>query len=355
MRIFILFILFIFNIDAKKALIFGVTGQDGSYLSRFLLGKGYEVHGIKRRSSSFNTDRIDAIIAADNHFFLHYGDITDPLNVFSLIKEVDPDEIYNLAAQSHVAVSFQIPIYTSNVILQGTQNILEAIRLFDENKKIRFYHASTSEMFGNTSDEYQNENTQFKPQSPYAIAKVSAHNMNKLYRESYGIYACNGILFNHESPYRGETFVTKKITMAVAKIKKGFQDVLYLGNLNAKRDFGYAKDYVEVMWLMLQQNKPDDYVIGTGKCYTVREFVERSFSYVGIDIRWRGEGFDEQGYDAATKKILVKISKKYFRPKEVDFLRADTSKAYKNLGWKNKTEIDKLISKMIDFDLQHLE
>lgn len=343
----------------KTALIFGVTGQDGSYLSEFLLEKGYEVHGVKRRSSSFNTKRIDHIyeqpFVKGAAFHLHYGDLSDALNVCSLIQKIQPDEIYNLGAQSHVQVSFEMPLYTNTIDGSGVLNILESIRLLGLCEKTKFYQASTSEMYGEVMEIPQSEKTPFYPRSPYGCAKVYGFHITRNYREAYGIHASNGILFNHESPRRGETFVTRKITRAVARIKKGLQKVLYLGNLEAQRDFGYAKDYVEGMWLMLQQETPDDYVIGTGKMYSVRTFVEKAFNQVGITIKWCGSGLDETGIDAATGNVVVKISEKYFRPAEVELLIADATKARETLGWESKTSIDELVKIMITADLAELE
>jgi GDPmannose 4,6-dehydratase len=344
---------------AKTALIFGVTGQDGSYLSEFLLEKGYHVHGVKRRSSSFNTKRIDHIykqpFAEGSEFHLHYGDLSDSGNTFALIQKIQPDEIYNLGAQSHVQVSFEMPEYTNNVDGTGVLRILDAIKNLGLSDKTRFYQASTSEMYGEVMEIPQSENTPFYPRSPYGCSKVYGFHITRNYREAYGIHASNGILFNHESPRRGETFVTRKITRAACRIKKGLQEVLYLGNLEAQRDFGYAKDYVEGMWLMLQQETPDDYVIGTGKMYSVRVFVEKAFAQLGITIKWSGEGLDEEGIDADTGKVLVRISEKYFRPAEVELLIADPSKAREKLGWESKTSIDELVKIMITADMAELE
>ncbi len=341
--------------EKKVALIFGVTGQDGSYLSEILLAKGYEVHGVKRRSSSLNTFRIDHIYQdphdVNQRFFLHYGDVTDSCNVLRLIGEISPDEIYNLSAQSHVGISFDIPEYTAEVDALGTLRILEAIRLLGMEKKVKFYQASTSEMFGKVYEIPQKETTPFHPRSPYAVAKVFSYWATVNYREAYGLYACNGILFNHESPRRGETFVTKKITQAVVRIKYGMQDKLHLGNIDSYRDWGYAKDYCEMMWLMLQQDEPEDYVIGTGETHTVREFVEKAFHEVGIEIEWQGEGVSEIGIDKETKKIVVEIDPKYFRPAEVDYLLADPAKAKEKLGWSSKTSFDQLVKLMIESDL----
>lgn len=338
----------------KKALITGVTGQDGAYLSEFLLQKGYQVHGIKRRSSSFNTSRIDHIYQDlhdyDHHnFILHYGDVTDSTNIIRIIQEVQPDEIYNLAAQSHVRVSFETPEYTANADALGTLRILEAIRLLGLTSKTRFYQASTSELFGNAPHP-QTEQTSFCPRSPYGAAKLYAYWITVNYREAYNMFACNGILFNHESPLRGETFVTRKITRAVARIKAGLQESLYLGNLDARRDWGYAKDYVEAMWLMLQQKKADDFVIATGVSHSVREFVERAFFHIGISLEWQGSGIHEQGINARTKKPIIFIDPQYFRPTEVHHLLGDASKAHLLLGWKAKVDLDTLIKIMVDYD-----
>lgn len=337
----------------KCALIFGITGQDGAYLAEFLLQKGYEVHGVKRRSSSFNTARIDHLYQDkhkdNNHFFLHYGDVTDSTNVARLINEIQPDEIYNLAAQSHVQVSFETAEYTANADALGTLRILEAIK--NNKKKIKFYQASTSEMFGKVAEIPQTEKTPFYPRSPYGAAKVYAHCITVNYREAYGIFACSGILFNHESPLRGETFVTRKITQAVARIHYGLQDRLYLGNIDSKRDWGYAKEYVQAMWLMLQQDQPADYVIATGETHSVREFVELAFKEVGIEIEWKGEGVNEQGFDKKTGKILICIDPSYFRPTEVDYLLGDASFAQKKLGWKAKTTFKDLVTLMMHSDL----
>ncbi len=345
--------------NPKVALITGITGQDGAYLAEFLLKKGYIVHGIKRRSSSLNTARIDHLYQ-DMHdfdkrnFILHYGDLTDSTNVIRIIQEAQPDEIYNLAAQSHVAVSFETPEYTANADAIGTLRILEAIRLLGLTKKVKFYQASTSEMYGSSLPP-QNELTPFHPCSPYAIAKLYAYWITVNYREAYGIFACNGILFNHESPIRGETFVTRKITRAVAHIKYGLQEKLYLGNLDAKRDWGYAKEYVEAMWLMLQQEVPDDYVIATGQAHSVREFVEQAFAHIGITIEWQGEGIHEQGVDAQTKKPLVLIDPLYFRPTEVDYLLGDAQKAWHGLHWRPQTTFNELVRLMVEEDCKKLE
>ena len=341
----------------KKALIFGVTGQDGSYLCELLLSKDYEVHGVKRRASTRNTERLDHIYQAPHtegrQFFLHYGDVTDSCNVLRLVQEICPDEIYNLSAQSHVAVSFEIPEYTAEVDALGTLRILEAIRMLGLQKKIKFYQASTSEMFGEVQEIPQKETTPFHPRSPYGVAKVFSYWATINYREAYGIYACNGILFNHESPKRGETFVTRKITQAVARIKYGLQDKLFLGNMDACRDWGYAKDYVEAMWLMLQQEEPVDYVIGTGETHTVREFAFKAFNEAGIEIEWQGFGISEIGIDKATKKVVIEIDPKYFRPAEVDYLLADPTKAREKLGWAPTTSFDELVKLMVTSDLEH--
>ena len=339
----------------KKALIFGVTGQDGAYLSRFLLNKGYEVHGIKRRSSSLNTSRVDDLYV-DPHFestrfFLHYGDITDSLNVCRLLQLVKPDEIYNLAAQSHVQVSFETPEYTANVDALGTLRILESIRILDM-INVRFYQASTSELYGKVQETPQKETTPFYPRSPYAAAKIFGYWISINYREAYGLHASNGILSNHESPMRGETFVTQKIAHAVAKIQLGTQDILYLGNLNAMRDWGHAKDYVEGMWRILQQDTPDDYVFATGRSESVRRFVELAFQHVEKKIIWKGQGVDEFGIDKDTGKVLVKVDPKYFRPTEVDQLIGDSSKARDKLGWKAKISLEELVAEMVQSALE---
>jgi GDPmannose 4,6-dehydratase len=343
----------------KIALITGVTGQDGAYLSELLLSKGYEVHGIKRRSSLFNTDRIDHLYQdkhdKDVRFFLHYGDMTDSSNLIRIIQEVQPDEIYNLAAQSHVMVSFEMPEYTANADAMGTLRLLEAIRTLGLQEKTRFYQASTSELFGKVQEVPQSETTPFYPRSPYAVAKQYGFWIIKNYREAYGMYACNGILFNHESPLRGETFVTRKITRAAAKIKLGLQETLYLGNLDAKRDWGHARDYVEGMWRMLQADVADDYVLATGEAHDVREFVTLSFKELGIELRWEGKGIEEQGIDAASGKVLIKVDPKYFRPTEVDILIGDPSKAFRNLGWKHTTTFAQLVKEMVQEDLKLFE
>lgn len=326
-----------------KALITGITGQDGSYLAELLLKKGYEVHGIIRRSSSFNTGRIDHIF---NNLHLHYGDLTDSLSVVSLVEKVAPDEIYNLGAQSHVKVSFEEPEYTAQTDALGTLRILEAVRLAGMVHETKIYQASTSELYGLVQETPQKETTPFYPRSPYGVAKLYGYWIVKNYRESYGMHASSGILFNHESPRRGETFVTRKITRALSRISTGLQDCLYLGNLNAKRDWGHAEDFVEAMWLMLQQEKPDDYVIATGETYSVRDFVDKAAPYFGLNIEWMGEGLDEVGYDWNTKKPVVRVSEKYFRPAEVDILLGDATKAREVLGWKPKHTIDSLVEDM---------
>lgn len=343
----------------KRALITGITGQDGSYLAQFLLEKGYEVHGIKRRSSLINTDRIDHLYQdphEDNvRFFLHYGDLTDSTNLIRIIQEVQPDEIYNLAAQSHVQVSFETPEYTANSDALGTLRLLEAIRILNMEHRVKFYQASTSELFGKVQEVPQTEKTPFYPRSPYAAAKLYAYWITVNYREAYNMFACNGILFNHESPVRGETFVTRKITRAVSRIKHGLQEKLYLGNLNASRDWGYAGDYVEAMWLMLQQDKPDDFVIATGETHTVREFVERAFACVGIQIEWKGEGVHEVGINTADGRTLVCIDPRYFRPTEVDLLIGDASKAKEVLGWTPKVKFPELVRYMVEEDMKLVE
>ena len=341
----------------KKALITGVTGQDGALLSEFLLKKNYEVHGIKRRSSSFNTARVDHLYK-DPHefktnFFLHYGDVTDATNIIRLLQEIKPDEIYNLAAQSHVQVSFETPEYTANSDALGTLRILEAIRILKLKEKVKFYQASTSELYGKAQEIPQNEKTPFYPRSPYAVAKLYSFWITVNYREAYKIFASNGILFNHESPVRGETFVSRKITMAVCAISKKKQNCLYLGNLDAKRDWGHAKDFVEGMWMILQQKKPDDFVLATGETYSVREFVEIAFNEVGIKIKWEGKGINEVGKDQKTQKILIRVDKKYFRPTEVDILHGDYTKAKKNLGWSPKISFRELVREMIKSELKN--
>ena len=344
----------------KRALITGITGQDGSYLAEFLLEKGYLVHGIKRRSSSFNTSRIDHIYQ-DKHknnkrnFILHYGDLTDATNLIRIIQEIQPDEIYNLAAQSHVKVSFETPEYTANSDALGTLRILEAIRILGLTEKTRFYQASTSELYGKVQEVPQSETTPFYPRSPYAAAKIYAYWITINYREAYNMFACNGILFNHESPRIGETFVTRKITRAVAAIKYGLQEKIFLGNMDAKRDWGYAKEYVEAMWLMLQHDKPKDFVIATGKTYTVRSFVEASFKEIDIDIEWAGSGLHEKGFDKKTGDQLVGIDPKYFRPTEVELLIGDPTKAKKELGWAAKTPLEELVKIMMKHDLVEIK
>ena len=334
----------------KIAFITGVNGQDGAYLTEYLLEKGYEVHGITRRSSVFNTSRIDHLMGHPD-FTTHHGDMSDSSNLNRLLQKIRPDEIYNLAAQSHVAVSFEVPEYTAEVTGIGTIRLLDAIR--DLGLQTRFYQASTSEMFGGLPETApQNEKTPFHPKSPYGAAKLYAYWITVNYRESYGMYACNGILFNHESPRRGETFVTKKITKAVANIHKGKQDFLILGNLDAKRDWGYAKDFVECMWLMLQQDEPDDYVIATGETYTVRQFVELAFLYIGVNIEWQGNGVEEKGIDATTGETRVVVDSRYFRPAEVEVLLGDPAKAKQKLGWENKTSLNDLVKIMIEYDLE---
>jgi len=343
----------------KKALITGITGQDGAYLAEFLLHKGYEVHGIKRRSSCFNTARVDHLYKdpheKDVKVFMHYGDLTDATNLIRIIQEVQPDEICNLAAQSHVKVSFESAEYTANADALGTLRLLEAIRMLGLENKTRFYQASTSELYGKVKEIPQNEETPFYPRSPYAAAKLYAYWITVNYREAYGIFACNGILFNHESPIRGETFVTRKITRAVARIKLGLQDSLYLGNLDAKRDWGYAGDYVEAMWLMLQQPEPEDYVIAMGESHSVREFTEKAFEEVGIDIAWEGKGVGEVGRDTETGKVLVRVDPRYFRPTEVDYLQGDATKAKEKLGWKPKVSFGELVRIMVREDLKEAE
>ena len=342
----------------KTALIVGVTGQDGAYLSELLLGKGYTVHGIKRRSSLINTSRIDHLYedpsVSNRNFILHYGDSTDATSLVRIIQQVQPDEIYNLAAQSHVAVSFELPEYTAQVDGVGVLNILEAIRILDLTDKTKFYQASTSELYGKVQEVPQSETTPFYPRSPYGVAKLYGFWITKNYREAHGMFACNGILFNHESPMRGETFVTRKITRAVARIKNGLQDTLYLGNLQAQRDWGHARDYVEAMWLMLQQDKPDDFVIATGQMHTVREFVERAFACAGITVVWHGSGVDEYGTDAATGKKIVGVNPRYFRPAEVEQLQGNPAKAKRELGWELKVPFDELVREMVESELKSL-
>jgi GDPmannose 4,6-dehydratase len=342
----------------KIALITGVTGQDGAYLAEFLLGKGYIVHGIKRRASSFNTSRVDHLYhdphEADVRFFLHHGDLTDSSNLIRLIQKIQPDEIYNLAAMSHVAVSFESPEYTADVDAIGPLRMLEAIRILGLEKKTRFYQASTSELYGLVQETPQKETTPFYPRSPYAVAKLYAYWITVNYREAYGLYACNGILFNHESPIRGENFVTRKITRALARIKLGLQEHLYLGNLNALRDWGHAKDYVEMQWLMLQQEQPEDFVIATGVQYSVRDFVNIAAKELGIDVRWEGEGLNEKGHDA-TGKCIVSVDPRYFRPTEVEDLLGDPSKAKAKLGWEPKISFIELVQEMVREDLKSAE
>ncbi|WP_430624950.1 GDP-mannose 4,6-dehydratase [Rhodopseudomonas sp. P1] len=342
----------------KRALITGVTGQDGAYLAEFLLQKGYEVHGIKRRTSLFNTDRIDHLYQdpheKDVHFILHHGDLTDSSSLVRIIQQVQPDEIYNLAAQSHVAVSFEEPEYTANSDALGALRILEALRILGLKKSTRFYQASTSELYGLVQEIPQKETTPFYPRSPYAVAKLYAYWITVNYREAYGIYACNGILFNHESPIRGETFVTRKITRAMARIKLGLQDCLYLGNLNAKRDWGHARDYVEMQWLMLQQDEPEDYVIATGVQHSVRDFVDAAARELGMEIDWKGEGAEEKGYDHLGR-CVVAVDPRYFRPTEVETLLGDASKARQRLGWSPRVTFDQLVSEMVREDLKAAE
>ncbi len=351
----------------KVALITGVTGQDGAYLAEFLLGKGYEVHGIKRRTSLFNTDRIDHLYQdpheRDRRFILHHGDMTDSSSLLRIIQQVQPDEIYNLAAQSHVAVSFEEPEYTANSDALGTLRVLEAIRILGLEKKTRFYQASTSELFGKVQEVPQKETTPFYPRSPYAVAKLYAYWITVNYREAYGMYACNGILFNHESPLRGETFVTRKITRALARIKLGLQDRLYLGNLDAKRDWGHARDYVEMQWLMLQQDQPEDFAIATGEQHSVRDFVNAAAEELGMKIRWEGEGVDEKGYwenppqssEVGGEQPIVAVDPRYFRPTEVETLLGDPSKAKEKLGWTPRTTFKQLVAEMVVEDLKEAE
>ena len=344
---------------SKVALITGVTGQDGAYLAEFLLKKGYEVHGIKRRASSFNTDRIDHLYqdphVEHRNFILHYGDLTDSTNLIRIIQEVQPDEIYNLAAQSHVAVSFESPEYTANSDALGTLRLLEAIRILGLEKKTRFYQASTSELFGKVQEIPQTEKTPFYPRSPYAAAKIYGYWITVNYREAYGMYACNGILFNHESPIRGETFVTRKITRALARIKLGLQDKFYLGNMDAKRDWGHARDYVEMQWLMLQQDAPEDFVIATGKQYSVREFVETAARCIDVEVEWSGSGVDEKGINRTNGDVIVEVDPRYFRPTEVETLLGDPSKAKEKLGWVPTTSFEDMVQEMIDKDINIAE
>ena len=339
----------------KKALITGVTGQDGSYLAEFLLKKGYEVHGLKRRSSLFNTDRIDHLYqdphVSNRNFILHYGDMTDSSGLIRIVEEIQPDEIYNLAAQSHVAVSFEEPEYTANSDALGTLRLLEAIRISKLEQKTRFYQASTSELYGLVQESPQKETTPFYPRSPYAVAKLYAYWITVNYREAYGIYACNGILFNHESPVRGETFVTRKITRALARIKLGLQECLFLGNLSAKRDWGHARDYIEMQWLMLQQEQPEDFVIATGIQYSVRDFVNAAAKELNLDIQWQGQGVEEVGYlNGNRDHIIVKVDPRYFRPTEVETLLGDATKAKTKLGWVPTTTFDELVAEMVRED-----
>jgi GDPmannose 4,6-dehydratase len=342
----------------KVALVTGITGQDGAYLAELLLGKGYVVHGIKRRSSSFNSARIDHIYQDPHipnaHFQIHYGDMTDSTNLIRIIQAVQPDEIYNLAAQSHVQVSFETPEYTANADATGALRILEAMRILGMKEKTRFYQASTSELYGKVQETPQKETTPFYPRSPYGVAKLYAYWITVNYREAYGMHASNGILFNHESPNRGETFVTRKITRAVAAIHLGVQKTLFVGNLDAKRDWGHARDYVEGMWRIVQQAEPDDYVLATGETHSVREFIELAFSKIGREIKWRGEGVEETGVDAATGKTLVKVDERYFRPTEVDLLLGDPSKARRVLGWTHKVTFPQLVEEMMTCDLAQI-
>ena len=338
----------------KKALITGITGQDGAYLAELLLAKGYEVHGVKRRSSLFNTDRIDHLYQ-DAHekgvrMFLHYGDLTDSTNLIRLVQETEPDEIYNLAAQSHVHVSFETPEYTANADAIGTLRLLEAIRILGMEKKTKFYQASTSELYGLVQQVPQNEETPFYPRSPYAVAKLYAYWIVRNYREAYGIFTCNGILFNHESPLRGETFVTRKITRAAAKISMGLQEKIFLGNLDAQRDWGHAKDYVEGMWLMMQHSEPDDFVLATGVTHTVKKFCELAFAEVNITLEWKGSGVDEKGIDAKSGKVIIEVDPKYFRPTEVELLIGDATKAFQKLGWKHTHTLEQLVHDMVKAD-----
>lgn len=343
----------------KRALVTGITGQDGAYLAEFLLSKGYEVHGIKRRSSSFNTGRVDHLYT-DPHienkkFSMHFGDITDATNLIRLIQKTQPDEIYNLAAQSHVQVSFETPEYTANADALGPLRILEAIQILGLERTTRFYQASTSELFGKVAEIPQTENTPFHPRSPYAIAKLYGYWITVNYREAYGIHASNGILFNHESPIRGETFVTRKVTRAVAAIELGIEEKMFLGNIDAVRDWGHAKDFVDGMWRMLQQDQPGDYILATGEQHSVREFVELSFAVIGVKIAWKGNGIEEQGIDEKTGKVLVEIDPRYFRPTEIDSLLGDPTKAYKILGWQHTTSFKQLVHEMVKSDLELLK
>ncbi len=342
--------------NGKKALITGITGQDGSYLAEFLLEKGYEVHGVKRRASSFNTDRIDHLYRdpheSDRRLILHYGDLTDATNLIRIVQEVRPDEIYNLAAQSHVAVSFETAEYTANSDALGTLRLLEAIRICGLSDRTRIYQASSSEMFGKVVETPQRETTPFYPRSPYAAAKVYAYWITVNYREAYGLFACNGILFNHESPVRGETFVTRKITRGLARIKAGLNQCLYLGNLDSLRDWGHARDYIRAQWMILQQDKPEDYVIATGQQYSVRTFVERAAAVLGFQLRWHGSGLDEHAVDTATGRTVVRVDSRYFRPAEVDTLLGDATKARRQLGWAPQVTFDELVREMVESDLR---
>ena len=339
----------------KIALITGITGQDGSYLAEFLLEKGYEVHGIKRRASSFNTDRIDHLYQSpyekDRKLVLHYGDLSDSMSLVNIIKNVQPDEIYNLGAQSHVAVSFESPEYTADTVGIGALRILDAIRTLGLQKKTKYYQASTSELYGDVQEIPQKETTPFYPRSPYAAAKLYAYWITVNYREAYGIYACNGILFNHESPVRGETFVTRKITRALARIYLGLEKTLFLGNLDALRDWGHAKDYVEMQWLMLQQNEPEDFCIATGIQFSVRDFVNFAWAHIGKSIKWEGEGVDEKGYDTDSGELIVAVDSRYFRPTEVETLLGDPSKAKEKLGWEPKISLEEMVHEMMENDL----
>ncbi len=339
----------------KVALITGITGQDGSYLAEFLLDKGYEVHGIKRRASSFNTDRVDHLYQEphenDRKFVLHYGDLSDSMSLVRIIQQIQPGEIYNLGAQSHVSVSFETPEYTADTIGLGTLRILDAIRISGLEKKTKFYQASSSELYGKVQETPQKETTPFYPRSPYAAAKLYAYWITVNYREAYGMFACNGILFNHESPVRGETFVTRKVTRALARISLGLQDVLYLGNINALRDWGHAKDYVEMQWLMLQQDVPDDYCIATGVQYSVRDFVNVAWRYLGKKLRWEGKGMDEKGYDKETGQLIVAVDPRYFRPTEVETLLGDPTKAKEKLGWEPKITFEEMVYEMMESDV----
>lgn len=339
----------------RVALVTGITGQDGSYLAEFLLDKGYEVHGLKRRSSLLNTDRIDHLYQDphdnDVKLILHYGDLSDSMSLVNIIQKIQPDEIYNLAAQSHVAVSFETPEFTADTVGLGALRILEAIRILGLEKKTKYYQASTSELYGKVQESSQSETTPFYPRSPYAVAKLYAYWITINYREAYGIYACNGILFNHESKVRGETFVTRKITRALARISVGIQDTLFLGNLNAKRDWGHAKDYIEMQWLMLQQSKPDDFCIATGLQYSVRDFVNHAWGHMGKSINWKGEGINEKGYDSESGNLIVSIDSRYFRPTEVENLLGDPSKARKKLNWTPKITFEEMVHEMMENDI----